>query len=74
MKNLRRYGDMFGELAIKIEKDIKTKSDEELNKLEKECKSVTDTNCSWSEYGIAKTVLQYVIYEKNERKKLLRKI
>jgi hypothetical protein len=71
MKNLRKYGDMFGELAIKIEKDIKIKSDEELNELEKECKSVTNTNCSWGEYDIAKTVLQYVAYEKRERERLL---
>lgn len=74
MKNLRKYGDMFGKLVIQIEEDLKTKSDKELNELENEAKSVTDTNCSWSEYRIAKTILQSVAYEKNERKKLLRKL
>lgn len=39
MKNLRQYGDMFGELVIKIEQDLKIKSDEELNELENEAKS-----------------------------------
>lgn len=51
---------------------MKIKSDEALNELEKECKSVTNTNCSWSEYDIAKTVLQYVAYEKRGRKNLIR--
>jgi hypothetical protein len=67
MKNLIKYGDMFRELAEKINDDIKTKTDEELIEIGNEAKSVVITNCSWSEYRVSYTVMEYVVEEKLDR-------
>lgn len=67
MKLLNKYGEMFAELSEKIHLDIESKTDEELKILELEARSVTDTNCAWSDYRIAKTVLEYVFYEQKNR-------
>ena len=68
MNQLNKYGDMLGNLSLEIQDDLTTKTIEELLELENECKSVTNINCSWSEYRISRTVLEAVIYEMDKRR------
>lgn len=67
MKLLSKYGNMFAELSVQIQEDIKTKSDKDLKILELEARATTGTNCSWSDYRIARTVLEYVRDEQKNR-------
>ena len=63
MSQLDKYGEMLLNLSIEISNDLQTKSNDELLELENECKSITNTNCTWTNYRISKTVLESVTYE-----------
>ena len=69
MKILCKYGKMFSELSEQIQTDIKTKTDKDLKLLELEARSAGETNCSWADYRIARTVLEYVCDEQRDRVK-----
>lgn len=69
MKNLRKYGDMFGKIAKRMREDFKNMSVEELQKIAREARSVNERNCAWTEFRIAKTVLECALDEIREKQR-----
>lgn len=63
MKTLRKYGDMFGKIAKQMSEDFKNMTIDELQQIARDSRSVSSTNCSWTEYRIAQTALEYALDE-----------
>lgn len=58
---------MFAELAYKIEKDLETKDNKELDEIISEAKTVTSKNCSGGAYRVAQTVIENAEFIKEDR-------
>ena len=58
LKYFDKYGDIFGRACEEIQQDLEGKSDEELQEIISEAKTLTIYNCSWTAYRISATVIE----------------
>jgi len=73
MKTLKKYGDMFGKIAEQMNEDFKDMTIDELQQIARDSKAVNATNCSWTEFRIAQTALEYALEEIEKKQKQKRK-